>query len=818
MTRSRMDLPHIRETLRTNRAVRIGVVVGLCLLLLGTMTTGAAIGMVVSFNRRLPDVAALYAPPAEASRIFARDGQLVASLFQENRAIVPIDRIPAVLQQAVLAIEDERFHQHHGVDFRGTMRAMWRNLLARDLVEGGSTITQQLARTVFLSPERAFSRKLAEILMAVEIERRFTKAEILERYLNEVYFGHGAYGVGMAARVFFDRPVEELTLAQSAILASLIRAPSIYSPYRNLPRVQERQRLVLRRMTDVGFVTRRAAAEAEAEPLTFVQERNLGLVGVRAPYFVSYILPMLLERYGEEAVYRGGLRIHTTLDLDLQAAAEAAVRREIDAAKAGGLNVTQAALVAIEPSTGAIRAMIGGYDFASSQFNRAWQARRQPGSSFKPFVYITAIASGMSPSKIIMDEPIEYETPQGLWQPQNYGEEFSGPVRLRQAVERSINIPAIRTLEEVGVTRVITFAQRMGITSPLRPDLSLALGSSEVTLLELTSAYGVFAALGLRAEPMAIVRVEDRTGKRLDEAVPQRTVVFSPENAYVMTDILKGVVQRGTGRGADLGRPIAGKTGTTDDYRNAWFLGYAPELVAGVWVGNDDNSPTERVVGAGVPTRIWRSFMETALASVPETDWMVPERAVVVTTCGTSGLLATANCDDPRREAFIRGTEPTEYLVQESPEVRVHRQWNPPAAPAQAGQNDPATGNGDGTGGGEGTAGVGDPGGQRFALALSAPTEGAAVSPPFVIEGTTVPGAKVEIAISVESPDGTVQRSTTFAGAMRDGRFRHTYWQSAPPGARLTITVTAHVRGGDPETATVQVQTPMPTDDGAPRP
>jgi penicillin-binding protein 1A len=792
----------LAQAYRRSRVLRAAVGGGLCLLLLGTLAAGAAIGMVVSFNRRLPDLGALYAPPAEATRVYARDGQLVASLFQENRATVPIERVPLVLQQAVLAIEDERFYHHHGVDLRGTLRALWRNLLAGELIEGGSTITQQLARTVFLSPERVVSRKLAEILMAVEIERRFTKAEILERYLNEVYFGHGAYGVGMAARVFFDRPVEELTLAQSAVLAGLIRAPSIYSPYRDPARVRERQRLVLARMAAVGFISRRAAAEAAAEELAFVRERNLGLVGVRAPYFVSYILPVLLERYGEDAVYRGGLRVYTTLDLEMQAAAEAAVRREIDAAQAAGLNVSQGALVALEPATGAIRAMIGGYDFAESQFNRAWQARRQPGSAFKPFVYLAAIASGMSPGKIIVDEPIEYETPQGLWQPQNYGEQFVGPVRMRQALERSINIPAIRTLEEVGVGRVIAFAQRMGIASPLRADLSLALGSSEVTLLELTSAYGVFAAMGTRTEPVAIVRVEDRFGKRLDDAAPQRTLVFGPENAYLMTDMLRGVIQRGTGRGADLGRPAAGKTGTTDDYRNAWFIGYTPDLVAGVWVGNDDNAPMARVVGATVPARIWRAFMERALATVPERDWEVPAGIVVVTTCGTSGLLATAACVDPRREAFLRGTEPTDYLLQETAEVRAHRRWTggttPPAAsPA----DDPAAAE---AGNRTGAAAPGP----RFPLQVTAPADGATITDPLTVEGRTVPGAKVEIAITVETADGLLQRATGYAGAMRDGRFRYASGQAPPPGARLTVTVTAYVRGTAPERVTLRLLGP----------
>jgi len=788
--------------LRRVRWGRVALITSVVLVVLTIAGTGLVVGMALSFSGKLPDVTALYTPPSEATRIFARDGQLIASLFRENRAIVPLDRIPTSLQQAVLAIEDDRFFQHRGIDARGMVRALFRNLLAGELIEGGSTITQQLARTVFLSPERVVSRKMAEMLLAVEIERRLTKGEILERYLNEVYFGHGAYGAETAARVFFGKPVGELTLSESAMLAGLIRAPSVYSPYRSLPKVVERQRLVLRRMADLGYVSREAAMRAGEEALALVEEGNLGLMGSRAPYFVSYILPYLLERYGEDVVHRGGLQVYTTLDLDLQAVAQEAVRQGIDLAQQEMLNVTQGALVSLEPQTGYIRAMIGGYDFAASQFNRAWQARRQPGSAFKPFVYVTAVASGMPPTKVIVDEPIEYETPEGLWQPRNYTEEFAGPIQMRQALERSINIPAIRTLEELGPRRVISFANRMGITSPMRPDLSLALGSSEVTPLELTSAYGVFAALGVRAEPVGILRIEDRSGKVLEEHTPRREMALSPAVAYVMTDILKGVIIRGTGRGANLDRPLAGKTGTTDDYRSAWFIGFTPQVVTGVWVGNDDNSPTDKVVGASVPLRIWRAFMLVALERMPEADWEVPPGVTIATVCGTSGLLATASCDDPRQEAFISGTEPTEYMLGESSEVRLNRSWPPGGTPPGG------TGTDTVVGGGDRPAPPQQP--QPFMLQLTTPMDGQTVTSPFTIEGATVPGARVEIAVTAETAVGEVETTEAVVGAMRDGRFKYMFWPRSGPAVKYTIRVRAHVRGGEPAQATITVVEPSP--------
>ncbi len=780
----------------TARGRRVVLVAAAVVVLAAVMGAGLLVGAVLGLARSLPDISPIYTPPGEATRIYARTGELIASLYRENRVVLPLEEIPQTLRQAVIAIEDERFYSHPGVDVRGTVRAVWRNLLAREIVEGGSTITQQLARSLFLTRRRALSRKLAEMVLAVEIERRLTKDEILERYLNEVYFGHGAYGVQMAARIYFGKPARDLTLAESAFLAGLIRAPSAYDPFQDPAPARQRQALVLKRMAALGYITRPQAAAAAAEPVRLQPEGNVGLVGVRAPYFVSYILPSLLERYGEETVYTGGLRVYTTLDPALQAEAERAVRRGIEAAQAEQLNVTQGALVALDPQTGHILAMIGGYDFAQSQFNRAWQARRQPGSAFKPFVYLAALMQGMPPTTVIVDEPIEYDTPQGIWKPKNYTEEFAGPVRMRQALERSINIPAIRTLEQVGPVRVARLAQKMGIRSPLRPDLSLALGSSEVTPLELTSAYGVLAALGVRAEPLAILRVEDRTGRVLEEHAPRRELVIPPEYAYVMTDMLKGVITRGTGRGAALGRPLAGKTGTTDDYRNAWFIGYTPYLVTAVWVGNDDNSPMVRVVGATVPTRIWRAFMRVAVERYPPDDWAEPPGVVTVTMCGTSGLRATSACEDPRREAFIRGTEPTGYLTDPPSETRLARQWTqqqtasappaaaPPAPPPPESPPEQAAAPNPGAGGGPLPA-------LRPWLVLLAPRDRDMVRSPFTIEGQTEPGAVVYV--TVQYTAGSAPASVTdVVRAGEDGRFAYTFAPAdVVPGVRYAVTVTA---------------------------
>ncbi|HET6780792.1 MAG TPA: penicillin-binding protein 1A [bacterium] len=594
-------------------------------LLVAVLAVGALAGVAASFSL-VPDISKVYDPPSEATRIYAATGELIASVYRENRDYVTLEQIPLVMQQAVIAIEDERFYQHSGIDLQAIARAAWRNLQARELREGGSTITQQLARSVFLTSERTLKRKVAEALLAIEIERRLSKREILERYLNQVYFGQGAYGIEMAAQVYFSKPASELGLGESAMLAGLVRAPSRYSPYRNLELARYHQRLVLRRMVQLGYITRERAYEAGArQPITLARQRNVGLTSIRAPYFVSYILPHLLERYGEEQVYRGGLQVYTTLDPSMQSAADRAVRDGLEEAHNARLNVSQAAVVAIDARSGYIRAMIGGSDWTQTQFNRAYQARRQPGSAFKPFIYTTAIEAGWRPWKMLLDAPVSYWSGAGYWRPKNYDKKFRGPVTLRRALEQSINVPAVRTMRKLGPERVITVARRMGIQSPLEPNLSLALGSSDVTVLEMASAYATLANMGIYSEPIAIRQVVDQQGKVLEQNGPRRQPALEVEVAYRMIDIMKGVITHGTGRAARIGRPAAGKTGTSDDHRNAWFIGFTPHISTAVWVGNDDNSPMRKVVGGTVPARIWAAFMRTAVAAMPADDWDRPE-------------------------------------------------------------------------------------------------------------------------------------------------------------------------------------------------
>lgn len=730
---------------------------------------GVAVGVAVAVGRQMHDVSRVYATPSQTTRIYGAGGELIASLYRENRQVVPLSEIPLILQQAVLAIEDERFYSHRGVDPRGIARALWRNLRERGLVEGGSTITQQLARNLFLSQERAVSRKVAEILLALEIERRLTKEEILERYLNQVYFGQGAYGVEMAARVYFGKPASAVTLPEAALLAGLIRAPSVYSPYRNFALAKKQQEIVISRMADLGYISAREAAAARAAKITLAPASNAGLVGIRAPYFVSFILPTLLETYGEDLVYKGGLQVYTTLDTRLQAAAEKAVRAGLERAQRRRLNVGQAALVAMDPHTGAVRAMIGGADFASSQFNRAWQARRQPGSAFKVFVYTAAVAEGVPPTRVLEDAPVTYKI-RGApdWSPKNYDRKFSGPVTMRHALVRSINVPATRMIYELGPQKVVEVARAMGIESPLEPHLSLALGSGDVTPLEMATAFATLANGGLRVKPMPILKVTDAKGKVLEDHRPRREVAIPAEVAYIMTDMLRGVIERGTGTAAAIGRPAAGKTGTTDDYRNAWFIGYTPYLSTAVWVGNDDNTPMNRVVGGMVPAEIWASFMKVATASDPADGWSAPEGVVVATVCAGTWQLATRDCPNPRREVFTRASAPTRYdLTPARPEADV---------------------------------------GTALPLSITAPADGALLAPPFAIEGTTATGAMVTIVVVAEGAGGGARVAEVAMQTDASGRFGYEFRPAIRiTGTRYVITVSVLGLNGARATRTVTV-------------
>jgi len=548
--------------------------------------------------------------------IKAADGTIIQQIGPATHDTLKIGEIPKPLIQAFLATEDQRFEEHHGVDYLGIVRAALSNLQAGDVVEGGSTITQQLARIVYFDQERTVGRKLKEMRMAQKIERDIDKDKILERYLNLVYLGSGAYGVADAAWVYFSKPVKDLTVPEMAMLAGLPSAPSDYSPLVNEKVAKERRDTVLLRMQDSGYITPSQAQEAIATPLN-TKRSNPKRLDRKANYFTEYIQQELPKYVSKEVLAKKGLTIETTLNLDWQGAAEEAVKETVER---DGRNegFEQAALVAIDPRNGQIKAMVGGKDFYNQQFNRVTQAQRQPGSTFKTFVYSTAIAAGISPNRGYLDAPLTVDG----YTPKNYSDQFRGWINIRDALTSSINIVAVKTLIDVGWDPIIEVAKKMGIESELKPTYSLALGASEVNLLELTSAYGTLAAEGVHTKPHGIHRILDGRGKVIYQQKFKGERALDEESAAIMTWMLRSVVTDGTGRAAQLDRPVAGKTGTSDEARDLWFIGYIPQMVAGVWLGNDDNKPTYGASGTAAYT--WHQFMVKVVENM-ETE-KFPER------------------------------------------------------------------------------------------------------------------------------------------------------------------------------------------------
>jgi penicillin-binding protein 1A len=575
--------------------------------------------------------------PAVVSTVYDVRGQPIGEFYHQRRIVVPLDRMPPHVIQALLAAEDSRFFAHGGVDVFAVMRAVFSNLRRRAVREGASTITQQLVRGFFLTPERTLGRKIREAILAYRVEKNHTKEEILYLYLNQVYFGHGNYGIEAASRDYFGKGVDQLSLAEAALLAGLPRSPSRNSPYRDFFAATERQRYVLRRMLQEKFINEAAYQEALQTPVRLSPSPALN--SQIAPYFVEYVRRVIGDRYGFDPLLQGGLQIYTTLDGDVQLAAQKALREGLNEIRLRvrkksrtppreAQGEVEGALLAMDPRTGMVRALVGGYDFSQSQFNRALQAKRQPGSAFKPIIYSAALEAGYSELSIVPDAPLVFRMAPGkFWRPQNYDNRFVGPVTLRSALAHSLNSVAVRLAQRVGLERVIQQARKLGIESPLEKNLSLALGSASVSLLEMVRAFGVFAGGGNLAEPLYILKVTDRYGNVLEENEPTSKAVLSPEIAYVLTDMLKNVVQSGTARAAaKLGPNVAGKTGTTSDFRDGWFIGYTPEFIAGVWVGYDDHRPLgDKETGANTALPIWLNFMSGAGQGNSPAEFPVPE-------------------------------------------------------------------------------------------------------------------------------------------------------------------------------------------------
>ena len=780
-----------------------------------------------------------YRPPI-LSQVYGADGNLVGEFYLERRTVVPVDKIPRRLIQAFVAAEDSNFYQHKGIDYTGIARAAFKNLMVLRKKEGASTITQQVAKSMLLTPEKKFSRKLKEAILAKRMEERLSKDDILYIYLNQIYLGAGAYGVQLAAETYFGKEVDQLNLAEMAILAGLPKAPNAYSPIKHMDRAKARQLYVLERMVKEGYITQAEADHAKATEIVIKPLKKVN--AQQSAYFLEEVRKQLEEKYGEERLYKDGLKIYTTMNAEMQKGAYDAVvsglkaldkrqgfrgaasylaqeevepfcdkveegiddlalkqgenyqgvvigvdpsKRELtvrvgdrsgtvphkymnwagklelinsygkpeqkraialgavlelqvkepDVNRAGAVFAldqvpeAQAALIAIDPMTGGVRAMVGGYDFKKSQFNRAMQARRNPGSAFKPIIYAAALDKGMTTASIIDDSQVEYASGgEKSWKPKNYDNKYRGPVTMREALTDSINVVSVKILEQIGVYSAIEYAKKLGIESELANNLTLALGSSSVTPMELTSAYAVFASGGYRTTPYFITKVVDREGNVLEEvpepkpipvfkAVSSATApepaaeeggeaaegtgadaeaaepesaeepkkvqtieqsvlrgvgavpVISPETSYIMTNLMQSVVTSGTGgRARALGRPVAGKTGTTNDMKDAWFVGYVPQLVAGVWVGYDQ----ERSLGASgsggqAAAPIWTEFMQRALSGVPVKSFRAPSNVTFALIDPRSGHLAREGAPGAVQECFISGSEPTSYAAEAPP-------------------------------------------------------------------------------------------------------------------------------------------------------
>jgi len=744
---------------RVWRRIAIGVVL--------VVLASAGVAGVVVYNEisaNLPPVDKLlrYQLPV-ATRVYADDGTLLGEFYTEKRYLVPIAEIPPIVRQAFISAEDANFYEHKGVDFLGITRALIANLTRGEVVQGGSTITQQVVKALLLTPERSYERKAKEVLLSLRLERQLTKDEILYLYLNLIYLGNGAYGVGAAAQEYFGKDVRDLSLAEASLIAGLPQAPSRYSPVRHWTAAKFRQRYVLERMAREKYVTWEDAQAALKQPIELARHEPQTPTYLAAAHFVEYVRRLLEERYGGTAPYQAGLNVYTTVNLPLQKAAETALRAGIEDIDHGRtrahpikhLNAAEAtsfiaalrrakgsppvvghsvralilgpgesgtfkvqvshatgklvgtkehplppglgandivavrrvaaagdtpqftldadpqlegSLVSIDLTTGYVKAMVGGYDYERSQFNRATQALRQPGSSFKPFVYAAALDRGYTPASVIVDEPIVLTGAHQTWMPQNYDEKFNGPTTLRDALTFSRNVVTVKVAQNIGLNYLVSYLPRFGFARPFQKNLSISLGSAEVSLLELTRAYTTFANQGRRLDPIFITKITDPHGNVLEEFKPHSESVLSPETAYLITSMLESVVQRGTGKRVKaLGRPVAGKTGTTNDMHDAWFVGYTPELVTGVWVGYDsERSLGKEATGGHVAAPIFLAYMQQALGDSPVQDFAVPGGITFVSMVPGTGQRASPDSTAAMLECFKEGTEP-KFAAREEP-------------------------------------------------------------------------------------------------------------------------------------------------------
>lgn len=607
----------------------IGKVTGgtlLGLLMLGSaIVAGGLVGLAISF-RNLPDVRSLKTfAPAETTYIYDIDGNYLASIHDEaNREVLPLDRFSPHLKRAILAIEDSHFYQHHGINPSSIVRALLVNLDRGHTAEGGSTLTMQLVKNIFLTPERTISRKVAEAVLALRLEQTLSKDEILEMYLNQVYWGHNNYGAATAARSYFNKSAADLTLAEAAMMAGLVQAPEDYSPFVNYKEAKRRQALVLKRMADMEWITPAEAEAARKAPI--ILGKITSFQQSRMPWVTGAVIQELTDRFGRDAVVKGGMRVQTTVDSRLQRLAEEVVRQGHESLQRRGVNADQMALVAIDPRTHFVKAMVGGVDYEKSQFNRAIQAQRQPGSAFKPFVFYAGFATGKyTPDSIIMDTPVSYRDGSGYYSPRNYDGSFGGAMTIRRALELSRNVPAIKMGQSVGLNKVIEICRTLGIKSPMEPVISLPLGAVDLTPMEIAGAYATFANYGWHSDPTFIVQVTDSSGNILLDNTPEPKPLLDPWASAAITSVLQGVISHGTGTAAQIGRPAAGKTGTTSSERDIWFVGYVPQLATAIWVGNDDYRPLgQGATGGGMVAPVWRDFMSQALKGVPVEQFRPP--------------------------------------------------------------------------------------------------------------------------------------------------------------------------------------------------